>query len=247
MKVNLLYTSIFLFLGILHVNIGNNLMAQQQSESPRLISVSGEGTVQALPDMAKVRFGIVIRDEDPEEARRQNAETAKRAMNSIRDLGVEDSKLSLQTLRLQPVREYDSETRRHIDKGYEATRELVVSVEQLDMLPSLVSQIVQQGANRLNGITYGLKNQQEAKDAALVLAVTRARQKAELMVSTLGVSLGKVIQVQEQGVNFPQPVLMREAGPAVMMSKAGASPEPEAYSAGEIEVKATVSITFEVE
>ena len=247
MKTSQLHTCFFLFLCFLHIQSNNKLMAQGSVDLNRLIKVSGDGTVQAIPDMATVRFGIVIRDEDPEEARRVNAETAKEAMNSIRALGVEESKLKLQTIRLQPVREYDPETRRQVEKGYEAIRDVVVVVEDLDRLPTIISHIVQKGANRLNGITYGLKNKESVKDEALIQAVNRAKQKAELMSATLGVRVGKVIQIQEQGISVPQPVLMQEASRQVMLSKSSAAPEPEAYAAGEIEVKATVIITFEIE
>ena len=246
MKTNVLYSSLLFFLGALLFHHPNDLMAQQTGELNRLVSVSGEGTVKVTPDMASVRFGVVVRNENPEEARRINAETSREAMNTIRGLGIEDSKLSLQTLRLQPVREYNQETRRQEEKGYEAARELVVIVENLDQLPTLVAEIVQKGANRLNGITYGLKNKDAAKDEALVLAVQRARVKAELMGSTLGVQLGRVVQIQEEGMSIPQPIVMREAAPQVMMSKA-AAPEPDAYAAGEMEVKASVRVTFELE
>ena len=248
MKLSLFQSSLIFSLCILlHFNLPREIMAQNNGDTNRLISVTGEGTAQAIPDMATVRFGIVVRDEDPEEARRINAETAKEAMNAIRNLDIDESKLSLQTLRLQPVREYDPETRRQKEKGYEATRELVVVVEELDQLPTLISQLVQKGANRLNGITYGLKDQNAAKDAALVEAVSRAKQKAELMSSALGVRVGEVMQIQEQSMNVPQPLMMREAAPQVMLSKSSAAPEPDAYAAGEIEVKATVRITFLLE
>ena len=248
MKISLMRILVIHALCIfLHASLLDDSMAQSSNEPNRVISVSGEGSAQVVPDMATVRFGIVVRDEDPEEARRVNAETSKQAMNSIRELGIEESKLSLQTLRLQPVREYDPESRRNIEKGFEATRELVVFVEDLDQLPTLISQLVQKGANRLNGIRYGLKDQNSARDEALVQAVNRARQKAELMAATLGVQVGKVIEVQEQSMNVPQPVLMREASPQVMLAKSGAAPEPDAYAAGEIEVKAVVRITFQLD
>ena len=247
MRISHIYTCVFLLVSITQFHLSKKLMAQHIDNQSRSISVNGEGTAQAIPDMATVRFGIVVRDKNAEEARRINALTAKEAMSSIRELGVEESKLSLQTLRLQPIREYDPQTRKQVEKGYEAVRELVVVVEDLNQLPTLVSQIVQKGANRLNGITYGLRNQEEFKDSALVQAVVRARRKAELMASTLGVNVGKVIQVQELGQNLPLPVMRTDAGPQLMMAKSEAAPEPEAYAAGEIVVKATVRITFEVE
>ena len=222
------------------------LMAQSFNTETRRITVSGEGTITAIPDMATVRFGVVVRNMDPEEARRINAETAREAMNAIRELGIAESKLSLQTLRLQQVREYDSQTRTQVDKGYEASRDLVVTVDNLDLLPKLVTQIVQKGANRLNGISYGLNERDSVKNDALVQAIISAKNKAELMTSALGVDVGHVLQISEQSFSMPTPVLQMESGPRAMMAKSDAAPEPDAFAAGEIEVKAVVQVVFEI-
>ena len=227
-------------------HLGKNIMAQSIDSDKRKITVTGEGRINTVPDMATVRFGIVVRNEDPEEARRLNAEISRDAMNSIRELGIDNSKLNLQTLRLQPVREYDPETRRQVDKGFEATRELVVVIEDLDALPTVIAGIVQKGANRLNGITYSLKEKDNVRNQALVLAVSRAKEKALLMSEALDVEVGDVLVISEQSFSIPTPILNMESSPRVMMAKADAAPEPEAYAAGEIEVKAIVQVVFEL-
>lgn len=246
MKFSISHISLLLLLSILYIDVHNELMAQT-TNFQRLISVSGEGEVTTVPDMATVRFGIVTRDNDPEEARRINAATARDAMNAIREMGIAESKLRLQTLRLQPVREYDPQTRKQVDKGYEASRELVVLVEDLDQLPLMISQLVQKGANRLNGISYGLKESEKAKDLALSKAVMRAKQKASLMAASLDVEVGEVLQIQEQNDGFTVPVVSADTRPQLMMAKSeAAAPEPEAYAAGEIIVKALVRVTFDI-
>ena len=232
---------IFLFL---IASTNPNSMAQAAGPIQRTISVSGEGKLFVVPDKATVRFGIVSRHDDPEEARRQNAETSRDAMNAVRELGIEERKLRLESLRLQPVREYNPQTRRPEDKGFEASRELVVEIEDLEVLPVLISQIVQKGANRLNGVNYGLKDRDQVRDEALQLAVTRARDKARLMVQTLDVALGEVLSIQEQSFSMPMP-RMRMADQPMMMAKAeAAAPEPAAYAAGEVEVSAVVQVSF---
>ena len=219
-------------------------MAQSERASERTITVTGEGKITVVPDKATVRFGIASRHEDPEEARRQNAETSREAMNAVRELGVEERKLRLESLQLQPVREYNPETRRSEDKGFEAARVLVVELEDLDKLPDLIAQIVQKGANRLNGVHYGLKDQDSLRDQALGLAVTRARDKANLMVSTLGVELGDVLRISEQSFTMPMPHVRMADQPMMMAKAEAAAPEPEAYAAGETEVNAVVQVTF---
>lgn len=241
MKYTGLYITTLLFLILL---LPATSFAQVENNSTyRSVTVSGEGVIEAIPDKATVRFGIVTRHEDPEEARKQNASTSKEAMNAVRELGVDERKLRLAALRLQPVREYNPETRRPEDKGFEAVRELIVEIEDLDVLPTLIAQVVQKGANRLNGLTYGVKNEDGYRDQALIEAVSRARQKAELMASTLGAELGHVIKIAEQSFSMPMP-MVRMDDSNFMMAKAEAAPEPEAYAAGEMEVKAVVQVVF---
>ena len=139
------------------------------------------------------------------------------------------------------------ETRRQVDKGFKATRDLVVVVEDLDVLPTVISQIVQNGVNRLNGVSYGLQKKDEVRDRALVLAVRRAKQKAELMAQTLDANLGEVLKINEQSFTMPSPMLNMESSPRLMMAKSDAAPEPEAFAAGEIEVKAVVQVVFQLQ
>ena len=216
--------------------------AQDMKADKRTVTVSGEGLVRVEPDQATVRFGVVTRAEDPEEARRLNAAAASEAMNAVRALGVEERKMRLETLRLQPAREYNTQTRRWDNIGFEATRQIVVELDDLEQLPTLVAEIVQKGVNRLDGIAYELKDRAKARNEALRKALGDARGKAELMASTLGEELDRVLTIGEQSFNFPRP-MVRMAQAEMALSK-DAAPEPEAYAAGEIEVRAVVQVVF---
>ena len=220
-------------------------LAQDTSDQMRrTISVSGEGLIRVEPDQATARFGVVTRAESPDSARQQNAEAAASAMDAIRDLGVPDRKLRLETLRLQPVYVYNPETRQREEKGYEATREVVVEVDSLDLLPVIIAEVVEKGANRLQGVEYGLQDRHTARDAALQEAIRDAQEKAQLMVGTLGVELGQVMQISEQSFNFPRPMMRMAMEDRAFTSKAQAEPVPEAYAAGEMEVNANVQVVF---
>jgi hypothetical protein len=213
----------------------------QDGSAPRTVSVSGEGTVTAQPDEATVRFGIVTNAPTAEHARAQNAEASARAMNAVRDLDVPDEKIRMETLQLRPRREYNRETRQHEDKGYDATREVVVDVDDLEVIPELIARVVQEGANRLRGIRYGLSTRDEIRNDALRKAAQAAQAKARLLAETLGAQLGPVQSISEQNVNVPMPRVQ------MTMARAEASqaaPEPDAYAAGEMEVDASVQVTF---
>jgi hypothetical protein len=216
--------------------------AQSDDGPSRTISVQGEGTVSVAPDRAVVRFGVVSRAETAEAARSQNADAAARAMNAVRDLDIPERRIRMEALQLQPRREYNPETRQREDKGYEATRQVVVEVDSLDRLPVLVTRVVQEGANRLSGIQYDLSDRDAIRNDALREAAEAARAKADLLATTLGARLGPVQEIREQSFSFPRPMMRMEA--AAMKTADQAAPQPDAYAAGEIEVSASVQVTF---
>lgn len=219
--------------------------AQAQDDARRTVSVSGEGTVRAMPDQAVVRFGIVTQAEEAEAARSQNATEARNAMNAVRELGIPEEDMRMETLRLQPQREYNRKKQTYEEKGFEATRQVVVELDTLDVLPQLIARVVQQGANRLEGVDYQLSNEDEVRNEALRSAAQAARQKAQLLTESLDTSLGDVHQISEQSFNYrteSQPRMMKMSEAA----QADAEAEPEAYAAGEIEVSAQVQVVFEL-
>lgn len=223
----------------------SSAFAQEEGRSLRTVNVSGEATVSAQPDQATVRFGIVSRAKTAEQARSRNAEAARNAMNAVRELDVPEEKMRMETLRLQPRREYNPQTNEHEEKGYEATRQVVVEVADLEQLPRLVARVVQRGANRLEGINYELSDRTATRNEALQKAASNARDKAQLLASSLDAALGPVRQITEENFGYEDPQ------PRVQMAFAKsadteAAPEPDAYAAGEITVTARVQVVFDL-
>jgi uncharacterized protein YggE len=219
--------------------------AQATSSPARTVRVSGEATVTAAPDRATVRFGIVSKATTAEAARAQNATAAKSAMNAVRKLGVAEEKMQMEGLRLQPRREYNPKTERREKKGFKATRRVVVELTDLKELPRLVAQVVQRGANRVEGIDYTLSDRSSIRDEALQTAAANAQDKARLLVRALDASLGPVQQITEEdfGYDRPQPRVQAAFAKSVDVD---AESEPDAYAAGEIEVTARVQVVFEL-
>lgn len=213
-------------------------------DMPRSIRVSGEGLMETPPDMAVVQFSIVTNADSPERARTLNGEASRKAMNAVRALGLDETDLQMRTLRLQPHRVWNSEKRTWEEKGFEATRGVEATVRDLEQLPQLVADIVDEGANRIDGVRYDLDDRQELQREALKQAVADAEAKAEAMVGVVGASVGTVITIEEQGVSVPQPIFRNFEAMASKDASGGA--EPEAFAGGLIEIRANVVVVFEL-
>ena len=219
--------------------------AAAQDDDRSTVTVKGEGSVAARPDRAVVRFGVTTRAETAKQARSENATAAKSAMNAVRTLDVPEEKMRMASLRLQPRYEYDDEADERTLVGYEATRQVVVELDRLEVLPQLVADVVEGGANRLSNIDYQLSDRSSVRNDALRKAAQAARGKAQLLAETLDARLGPVHSINEQSFDVvrPQPKAAR-----VEMATASdaARAEPEAYAAGEIEVSADVQVVFDL-
>ena len=207
------------------------------------ITVSGRGVIKIAPDMATVRFGVVTDNELPDQARALNALASAEAMNAVRAMGINEEHIQLASLRLTPKREYDPDRRIYIESGFEASRNVIVKVMNLDILPDLVATIVSKGANRIDNIQYGLDNRDQVELQAYAKAAHRAREKAGVLARTLESAVGSVVQINERGVSVPQPVVMRMEA-AMDMASAGKAVQADAFAGGEIEVSASVTVVF---
>lgn len=212
----------------------------------RTVTVSGKGVVHELPDRVSVRFGIVTVDLDPQVARTDNARISAATMNAVRVLGIDERRIRVDALRIQPYSEYDPQTRRNVDKGFQAIRDVSVELNDLEILPTLIAEIVNRGANRIHGITYELQDAESAEHMALREALGNAKIKAVIMVEALGARLGAVLHVNEQGVMAPQPLLLQFDRSVANKSMALEEINPDAYASGEIDVTAHVTVVFAI-
>jgi len=212
--------------------------------SSRMVTVTGTGEAASAPDQAIVRFAIETRAEDAETARTRNAEASRNAMNAVRSFDVADDDMQLEALMLQPRREYNRQTGQTEELGYVAVRRVRVELSNIDDLPELIARVVNEGANRLEGVDYDLKDRSAVESEALRNAAEKARSKAELLASTLGVSLGPVQQIDEQDFSSVQPRPNFRLEAMSMQASDQGGGEPEAFAAGRITVEARVQVTF---
>ncbi|MCE6950380.1 SIMPL domain-containing protein [Cereibacter sphaeroides] len=212
------------------------LPAAAMAEAPR-ITVTGEGTVAARPDMATISLGVTSEAATAAEAMARNTENLGRVLDRLRGAGIEDRDLQTSGLSLNPNWTQSEDGAAPRITGYIASNMLTVRVRALDRLGAVLDQAVQDGANTLNGVSFGLADPEPALDEARKRAVARAQARARLLTEAAGVTLGPLVEISEGGGAFPPPMPMyREA--------AMAAPVPMAE--GEIETSAQVTLVYEL-
>ncbi|MBR6889138.1 MAG: SIMPL domain-containing protein [Selenomonadaceae bacterium] len=209
---------------------------------PPIISVSGEGIVEAQPDRATISVGVLTRAKNPSEVQAANAKAATSVINSIVALGIERKKISTGNYNFNPVYRHTDNGKRILD-GYEATNSVTVIVDDLNLVGKVIDAALNHGANQVNSLNFGLRNKTAYQDEALRLAVLDAKRKAEIAVSALGKSIVGVrsVSIGSNSVSAPRNYKMSRA-----MAEDAAVGYETPIESGTLTCSANVHVEFEI-
>jgi uncharacterized protein YggE len=205
-------------------------------QTPPAITVTGEGRVDAMPDMAVLRLGVEARADSPGEALAQVSEATRAVLERVAAAGVEPRDVQTSELALGPVWDYDQTRQQQRLVGYQAANIVSVRARDLDGLGGLLDAVVAAGATRFDGLQFGLSQTEALMDEARRRAVTDALRKAALYAEAAGVPLGPVTRIAEEAVSIPRPPMLRSADMAMS--------EAVPIAQGEIEIATRVTVHF---
>jgi uncharacterized protein YggE len=123
--------------------------------------------------------------------------------------------------------------------GYRAVNQLTVKVRDLAALGRLLDELVQQAANRLEGLQFVVDDPAALLDEARRKAVADAKRKAALFAEATGVTLGPVTMVQEQAARPPGPY-------PIAMARATMAEVAVPVAPGEVTFSASVTVRFAI-
>jgi uncharacterized protein len=206
--------------------------------TPAMLTVTGEGATQIAPDLATLTIGVTTTGETAAEALAANSAALSAVLERLKAAGVADRDLQTSNLSVTPNwTGYDSSSSGPQIAGYTAVNMLTVRILQLDSLGPVLDAAVSDGANTLNGLTFGLADPRPAMDAARTAAVEDARAKAALYAAAAGVELGRIVQITEGG---------GYGGPAPMYRDAKVEAAAVPVEAGELSMAASVTVVYEL-
>ena len=157
-------------------------MADSHMAAPATISVTGEGIVAAVPDLATVSLGVTMQGDTAAAAMAAGNRALQAVLERLKAAGIEDRDLQTSNLSLNPNWQSGDGTTAPVIVGYIASNILSVRVRDLDKLGAVLDAVVTDGANTLNGISFGLADPDPVLDQARTEAVADARGRAELLV-----------------------------------------------------------------
>jgi uncharacterized protein len=222
--------------------LDQNVATPGRDDSKRItrVMVAGDSIVQAQPDTAIVTIAVVTQAKQALEAQQQNAaktEAVARALKAAASAGTE---IKTSGYSLQPQRIY-KEGQPPTITGYEARNSVTVTTSELNRVGNIIDAAAQAGANDVSGIAFTLRQDRQARDRALSEATREAMSKARVIAQALGGRVVRIVEVQEEGFQRPQPVYQTDA----FMAKRDTVATP--IEVGSLDITSRVQLVAEVE
>lgn len=214
-------------------------MSPVWAETIGQITVTGEGSVFAVPDMALISMGASAEADTAKRAMDQTSAITSAILNQLTDTGVAERDIQTSDLNLMPLwsNRTSSENRPKIE-GYQASSRVTVRVRDLDALGGILDAVLSDGANQLGGLQFLVSDPEPLLNEARVKAVADARARAELFAAAAGVQLGPLLSLNEGGAQMPRPEMMG-------MARMADAEVPVAR--GEAELRASVTLVYQIQ
>ena len=210
-------------------------MAIAQNQTPT-VEVVGEGIVYATPDMVNISISIEKEGIDLKNLRQKNGEAVAQVLQLLsKELPMENFQTSYISLYKDDYNKLNK---------YRVVQNINVKLEDISKYDNLMNAIFDAGVNRIDGISFGVKNKEKLLQEARVAAINDARKKALLYAVSLDQNIGKAIQIKEVNSHF------NDIQPVERMSKMSlgspANGNDNTLAVGKIAIEAQVNVAFEL-
>ncbi len=214
---------------------------------PPTLTVTADAHVNAAPDLATVRLGVFAQEKEAAPAQSKVNEALAKIITAIRGQGVPPEQIQTSGLSLTPVYnnprpQPNGETTEPRIYAYRADSTISIRLNDLKRTGAAIDAALANGANQLQGVSFGLQDETAAKMRALRQAAASARAKATAMAEALNVRLVELTDASEGGANIIRP-MYEQFGRGMAMD---ASVAPTPIEPGQLDISASITLRYRI-
>ena len=215
--------------------------AQSVPPGPPVVVVRGEAEVRTPPDVAFITLATEHRANTAKDAQAQGATAMSAVQQRLTAAGVAKDAIRTLSYDLQPQVDYVNG--KQVARGFLARNVIEVRVDQVTRVGELLEIVVTAGGTTVQGVRFDVKDRTQLERQAISRAVADARARAVAAAEGAGTTIVAVVRIEESGVvSRPiEPPMMRMAADSI-----AAAPPPPPIAAGEVVVRATVTLTASI-
>lgn len=254
----------FLFvLSLLVLTFGAPIVANAQiaQDINRSLSVTGEGEVRVVPDQVLISMVAETRGPELLDTQRQNDASVKAVVEYVtKTLDVEEKHVQTDFVNVEPVYRncnYNDELAGKCNPldiiYYKVRKGIQVRLNDLTQYESLITKSLQAGVTHIEDVQFITTELRKHRDKARDMAAQAAQEKAEAVAKTLGVTVKKPMTINTENYSVfrwsgsSQRGQHRMMQNAIQESGSGDASQGGGLAIGQINVSATVRVTYEIE
>jgi len=242
-SVSALAVLIFSFSVFWYVASFNNF-----KQPTRTFSVSGEGKVFAMPDIAFFTFSLITEGgKELASLQEQNSKKANRVISFLKEKGVKAEDIQTRSYNIEPRYQYFSCEKGPCPPpeivGYRVVQNVGVKVRDFSKTGDLLAGVVENGANSVSNLSFEIDDLTKIQNEAREKAIKQAQTKALAVAGSAGFKLGKLVSINEGYGSPVVPLYERSMAEETLslMPKEAPVIEP-----GSQEVRIQVNLTYEI-
>lgn len=212
-----------------------------------VISVTGEGEVLAISDIASLNINISKDGVTAKEAQNLLNESITKTLTYLAEQKIEDKDIKSEYGGLNPKYSYEkcyTYTCPQNPKiiGYTATQSITVKIRDVDSANTVRTGLADLGITDISGPTFSIDDEDGYKEQARSEAISQAKEKAEVLAKDLGVKLGKVVNYSDNDRNMYPMYEKAMISSTMALDSVSAPTLPK----GENKITSNVTITYEI-
>lgn len=220
-------------------NISYPIELTTSARSPEL-AVVGEGKVEVTPDTAYVDAGITV-------ANARSVADAQTALNSannkivdaVRKLGIKKENIKTSNYSIFPNTVFESNKNRI--SGYNGNASLSIKIDDLSLVSRVIEKVTAAGANQVQGARFAVEKPEAFREKAREAAIKNAREQAQKIAKSLGIRLGRIVNIVESTPTDMMPPIYARS----MQADAVGGPEAATIEPGTQTISSQVTLYFE--
>ena len=232
--------------------LASDVQAGSTQAAQRTIQVSASDSVKVSPDMADLSLTICPQGATAQEAQAQAASELDALKAALAALGIDEKNIVASQVNIYARYDWSDYVEKIV--GYQASIDITLRELTIDQANSAIPAIAGIEDTTLDGTRFYVSTYDDRYQEALVSALQVAQAKAQVLAQAAGAQLGAVANVCEnydsqeyrysavQAKSEDSTMAVAEAAAA----DTGAGNSSDMLNPGEIEIKASISVTYEL-
>lgn len=219
----------------------SQLVKAETPVMPPSVNVTGTGKITVKPTIARINFGVFTSKSTSSAAQTENDAIMAKITAALKAAGIKGEDIQTTGYSLQPKYTWNKTTSNSVLDGYDMNHTVMVVVHNITDAGKMVSLIADNGANRVDGISFDVDDAtlEQTKLSAIDLAMASARKRADVVAKAAGRTIRSVQTVTvNENTNTPYPMFRSNA----IGSTKDSAPAP--VEVGTMDVLVSVSVTY---